>query len=101
MIVDPALPWEPFRDGVEIHRLYSTPDGRSAAFLRYAPGATLPRHHHIGLEHILILTGSQQDERGSYQAGTLLVHPPGTSHTVRSRGGCVVLALWERPVVFE
>ena len=50
------LPFEPFREGVEIHRLADGP--AAAALLRYAPGASVPRHRHTGLETILVLTGS-------------------------------------------
>ncbi|MGA2231733.1 MAG: cupin domain-containing protein [Tepidisphaeraceae bacterium] len=94
--------WEPFREGIEIARIYSTTaGGPSAALLRYRPGASLERHRHAGYEHILILSGSQLDDGGEHLAGTLLVNPPGTSHAVRSIEGCVVLAIWEKPPVFE
>jgi anti-sigma factor ChrR (cupin superfamily) len=97
----PSLPWEPFRPGIDIARIYVTgPDGPSAAFLRYAPGASLPRHEHRGFEHILILAGSQIDDHGKHPTGTLIVHPPGTSHTITSIEGCIVLAIWEKPVTF-
>jgi len=91
--------WEPFREGVQIARLYGgEPGAPSAALLRYAPGASVPRHVHHGLEHIVVLEGAQEDDHGRYAAGTLLVHRAGTSHRVASREGCVVLAIWERPV---
>jgi anti-sigma factor ChrR (cupin superfamily) len=94
--------WEPMRPGIEIHRLYGDGgDGPSAALLRYQPGTKLPRHRHVGMEHILVLSGSQEDERGHYRAGALVVNPPGTSHNVSSAEGCIVLALWEKPVSFE
>jgi len=100
-IPEPALEWEPFRDGIEIARLYRTASpGPVAAFLRYSPGARLERHEHTGFEHILILSGSQTDDNGEHVAGTLLIHPPGTSHAIVSERGCVVLAFWERPVSF-
>ena len=98
---DPLTAWESLRPGVGIHRLYTTPDGRSAALLRYEPGASLPRHRHVGYEQILVLAGSQEDDHGSYNAGALIVHPPGSSHAIRSATGCTVLAIWEQPVVFE
>jgi len=101
-LADPALPWEPFREGIEAARIYSAgPGGPSAAFLRYQPGASLGRHRHQGYEHILILSGSQIDDNGEHLAGTLIVHPPGSSHGITSVIGCVVLAIWEKPVIFE
>lgn len=96
-----GISWRPFRPGVEIWPLYETDGGSSAALLRYAPGASVPRHRHTGHEHILVLSGAQEDEHGRYPAGTLLVNPPGTTHAVASPEGCVVLAIWERPVRFE
>ena len=92
--------WEPFRGGIEIHRLYTIPDGPSAALLRYAPHAHLNRHIHGGFEHILILRGSQIDDSGEHSPGTLLIHPPGSSHAITSPNGCIVLAIWEKAVTF-
>lgn len=92
--------WEPFRDGVDIYPIYKSTHGCSAALLRYAPGSTVPSHEHLGYEHILILEGEQNDECHPYSQGTLVISPPGTSHAIQSDGGCVVLAIWEKPVRF-
>lgn len=99
---DPAgLDWQPFRPGIEAAWLYRTDDnGPAAAYLRYQPGASAPRHQHVGYEHIFILTGSQRDENGLHPAGTLVINPPATAHSVTSDDGCLVLAVWERPVRF-
>lgn len=96
----PDLKWEPFHPGIEIVRLYNTPGAAASAFLRYAPGASLRRHVHRGWEHIVILSGSQADDNGVHHAGAMLVHPPGSSHAIRSEEGCIVLAIWEKPVTF-
>jgi anti-sigma factor ChrR (cupin superfamily) len=96
-----AAAWTQMYEGIEICRLYG--DGRtgpSAALLRYAPNARLPAHEHAGYEHIFILSGSQTDEAGVYPAGPMVVNPPGSSHGVCAPDGCLVLVLWERPVVF-
>lgn len=91
----------PFRPGVEIARLYQNDaTGASAAVLRYAPGASVPEHIHQGYEHVIVLEGEQRDHRGSYPAGTLVVNPPGTRHTVTSPGGCIALLIWQNPVQF-
>jgi len=93
-----ALPFEPFRDGVEIHHIRK--GAPAVALLRYAPGAQVPHHRHTGLETILVLEGEQSDERGTYQTGSYVMNPEGTSHSVWSKTGCVVLIQWERPVEF-
>jgi len=92
------LAFAPFRKGIEIHEIRSgTP---AVAVLRYAPGGKAPRHFHRGLETIYVLEGTQSDEYGDYPAGTLVLNPEGTTHSVWSSGGCVVLIQWERPVEF-
>jgi anti-sigma factor ChrR (cupin superfamily) len=96
-----TISWEPFRDGVRIHRLYGDGViGPWAALLLYEPGGRIPRHEHIGYEHIFILSGSQRDDAGELRAGTLVIHPPGTRHQVVSDAGCVALAIYEKPVQF-
>lgn len=94
------VPFQRFRDGVEIYVLHEAPDGARAALLRYAPGAEVPPHRHQGYEYIHVLEGEQADERGSYAAGSFVVNEPGSSHRVVSRQGCVVLIIWQLPVVF-
>jgi anti-sigma factor ChrR (cupin superfamily) len=95
-----ALPWQPFHKGVEIVRIYDSPNGAHAALLRYEPDSGVPDHRHIGHEHIIVLRGDQHDEHDTFQTGALVVNPPGTTHEVKSRQGCVVLVIWERPVKF-
>ncbi|HET6249520.1 MAG TPA: cupin domain-containing protein [Tepidisphaeraceae bacterium] len=94
------IQWEEFREGIEICRLHENPGGSNAALLRYEPGASLQVHYHLGHEYILVLSGSQIDDAGEHSAGTLLMYQPGTSHSVRSPGGCVVLIIRDRPVSF-
>lgn len=93
--------WQPFREGVEICRLYGDENqGPAAALLRYAPGAEVPRHRHTGYEHILVLSGAQADDCAEYGEGTLMISKPGTVHSVVSNKGCIVLAIWNSPVEF-
>jgi len=87
-----------FREGVEIATLLDGEPG--VALLRYAPGAGVPRHRHTGLETILVLDGVQSDERGDYPAGSLILNPEGSIHSVWSEPGCTVLIQWNRPVEF-
>ena len=79
-------------------RLWPGRSGRGAVAL--STGTSIPPHEHVGYEHILVLSGTQEDDRGRYPAGTMVINPPETSHHVRSPEGCVVLAIWQRPVRF-
>ena len=47
-----------------------------------------------------IFAGSQTDQNGTASAGTLVINPPGTRHSLESESGCIVLAIYEKPVVF-
>jgi anti-sigma factor ChrR (cupin superfamily) len=90
------LAFLPFRDGVDICTFCEGEP--SVALLRYAAGARVPRHRHMGMETILVLEGAQSDENGRYTAGTLVINPEGSEHSVWSDIGCVVLIQWDRPV---
>jgi anti-sigma factor ChrR (cupin superfamily) len=95
------LKWESFADGVEIHRLYGNGlVGPTAALIRFNKAGKVPLHLHTGYEHILVLAGSQRDQNSLAQAGTLMINPPGTSHSVVSEAGCIVLAIYGSPVEF-
>jgi predicted ChrR family anti-sigma factor len=93
------LPWQSFREGVEIYFLYKNDAGSSAALLRYLAGAKVPEHIHSGYEHIFVLSGSQSDAEGKYTRGSVIINSPNTSHQVSSEQGCVVLIVWEKPVI--
>lgn len=95
------LAWKPFKPGVDIYRLYGDGEtGPTAALLRFRPGGRVPLHEHTGYEHIFMLSGSQVDENSRAEAGMLLINPPGTSHSILSENGCIVLAIYEKPVKF-
>ena len=93
-----SLPFEPFREGVEISEIFA--GSPAVAVLRYQPGASVPRHQHNGLETIVVLEGVQSDEQGDYPAGSVILNPAGTAHSVWSTDGCVVLIQWQLPVQF-
>jgi anti-sigma factor ChrR (cupin superfamily) len=95
------IPWQPFSEGVQIHRLYGDGvTGATAALLRFLKSGTVHTHEHVGFEHILVLAGSQADQNGVSPAGSLVINPPGTRHRIVSEAGCIVLAIYEKPVVF-
>jgi anti-sigma factor ChrR (cupin superfamily) len=91
----------PLRPGVDLLVLREDPlTGSQVGIVRYQPGARVPTHEHTGYEHLMILSGEQKDENGSYGVGTLVINPPGSLHSVQSAQGCLVLAIWEKPVRF-
>ena len=93
--------WRQLQIGVTLRMLFQDADSDySVGLIRYDPGASVPLHLHIGDEHIYVLSGSQQDERGVYQAGSYIYNPEGSQHSVRSENGCLVLAHWHKPVQF-
>jgi anti-sigma factor ChrR (cupin superfamily) len=95
------IPWAPFHEGVEIYRLYGDGlSGPSAALIRFHPGGRVPLHEHVGHEHIFVLSGSQRDNLAAAKAGSLIVNPPGGRHSIVSEAGCIVLAIYEKPVRF-
>jgi anti-sigma factor ChrR (cupin superfamily) len=95
------IPWQPFREGLEIHRLYGDGvSGPTAALLRFNEAGEVPLHEHGGYEHIIVLAGSQHDQNSDAAAGTLMINPPGSAHRVISEAGCIVLAIYEKPVRF-
>jgi anti-sigma factor ChrR (cupin superfamily) len=96
-----GLDWQAFREGVEAVWLYRGGEGDPAsALLRYQPGAGVPRHRHVGWEHIVILAGSQRDETATYRVGDIIANRPGSEHAVQSDDGCVALLVWEKPPQF-
>ena len=46
-----------------------------------------------------MLEGMQSDENGDYAAGTVVLNPVGTEHSVWTKDGCVVLIQWDLPVI--
>ena len=81
------IPWEPFKPGVEIHRLYGDGiSGPSVALLRFRPTGVVPLHEHTGYEHIIVLAGSQRDANGTAEAGTY-DQSAGHAPSHRERGG--------------
>lgn len=95
--------YEPgLRKNVLIHTLFDNkptdPNGSDAALIRYLPGAYVPRHLHIGFEMVLVLEGEYVENDIPYLPGSLIIRSPGTTHEMRSTGGCTILAMRDIPV---
>ena len=65
--------------------------GHATSLVRYAAGASFPRHGHPLGEEILVLEGTFSDEHGDFGPGTYFRNPPGSSHAPFSQEGCVLL----------
>ncbi|HEV8437739.1 MAG TPA: cupin domain-containing protein [Methylomirabilota bacterium] len=93
-----TVPWIERRPGVFWKTLWEDPDGRHKAILmRYEPGATIPRHRHIGDEQIFVIEGSVTDDTGVCTAGHYARRPPGCVHSVVSETGALVFAVTSGP----
>jgi anti-sigma factor ChrR (cupin superfamily) len=70
---------------------------RRALLARFEPGATLPRHRHVGDELIFLVEGANADESGVVATGNMNYRPNGCVHTVTTKHGATVLAVvWGR-----
>jgi len=66
--------------------------GRSIYYLRCAPGAVIPSHHHDHDEHALVLEGAFVIEGLTVRAGDTHFSPAGTTHAeLTSPDGCLLL----------
>ena len=95
------IPWQPFVNGAETHRLYGDgKEGPTAVMIRFRDASQVPVHLHQGYEHIFILAGEQRDQNAVRNRGAFTINPPGTVHGVSSKAGTIVLVIYEKPVVF-
>jgi anti-sigma factor ChrR (cupin superfamily) len=95
------MDWEPSPfPGVWNKVLYEEPSGRRTILTRFEPGATLPRHRHVGLEQTFILEGSLVDDDGECTAGNFVWRRPGSVHRAWSPNGCIGIGIFESPNEF-
>jgi anti-sigma factor ChrR (cupin superfamily) len=92
------LAWVETRPGVRQKRIREDKlNERRAILARFEPGATLPRHRHIGDELIFLIEGANADESGVVATGNVNYRPNGCVHTVTTKNGATVLAVvWGR-----
>jgi anti-sigma factor ChrR (cupin superfamily) len=92
------LPWVDARPGVRQKRIWEDPaEPRRMILARFAPGAVLPRHRHVGDELIFVIEGANADESGPVGTGNVNYRPNGCVHTVTTKNGATVLAVvWGR-----
>ena len=88
------LGWQEFRPGVSFKILWEDKaTKRRAQMTRFAPGAQLPLHRHVGDELVFVVEGAITDEFGTVTAGNMGYRPNGCVHAVSSKNGATVLAI--------
>lgn len=91
------LPWQPTRfPGVEMKTLWRDAEGEAfTALFRTAPGATLPKHRHRGVEQTFVLEGSLVDDDGACTAGNFVCRDVGSVHSAHSPDGCLSIGIFQ------
>jgi len=86
--------WQELKPGISFKVLWQdAPTKRRVQMTRFAPGAQLPQHRHVGDELIFVIEGAVSDESGTVSAGNVGYRPNGCVHTVTTRNGATVLAV--------
>lgn len=87
------LPWvmSP-APGVERRMIERSGQGQgwATSLVRYAPGASYPKHIHPAGEEILVMSGTFSDASGEHGAGTYVRNAPCSQHEPFSTNGCVL-----------
>jgi anti-sigma factor ChrR (cupin superfamily) len=88
--VQPEMAWLPVS--------YDRASQRGSYLMRMAPGAATLPHEHPGFEDFLVLEGDLIDSDGTrFVAGDFVSYRPGTRHSSRSEGGCLIAVCEWRP----
>ena len=92
------IPWTEARPGVRHKKIWEDKTNERRALLaRFDPGATLPRHRHVGDELIFVIEGANADESGPVTTGNMNYRPNGCVHSVTTKNGATMLAVvWGR-----
>ena len=90
------IPWRDGFPGVRQKPIWEDKEtNRRAVLAMFEPGATLPRHRHLGEELVFMIEGSHADESGEIATGNMSIRPRGCTHNVSSRNGALsLLFLW-------
>ena len=92
------LPWQATHfPGVEMKTLWRDPDGESfTGLFRMAPGASLPKHRHCGVEQTFVLEGSLVDDDGACTAGNHVWRDAGSVHAAHAPDGCLMIGIFQK-----
>src|SRR5215207_3776232 len=88
------IDWKELVPGVMGKRVWAdAATKRTAMFIRFSPGAALPRNAHEGDELVYVLEGCVADEYAAVTAGNVGYRPDGCTHTVRRPAGATAFAV--------
>lgn len=59
--------------------------------LKFEPGASYPNHSHPAGEEIYVLEGEIRSGKDELKKGDYMYMPPGSTHSVFSKTGCILL----------
>ncbi len=103
-VVKPAeMDWTPTRfPGCEVKVLLKDGSGLMTSIFRFAPGATLTDHEHVGVEQTFLLEGHLIDKEGSaagleVKKGEFVWREPGSRHSAWSPNGGMTIAMMQVP----
>jgi anti-sigma factor ChrR (cupin superfamily) len=107
-LVKPAeMEWQKTRfPGCEMKTLMFEPkSGLMTALFKFAPGAVLPDHEHVGIEQTYVLEGHLMDKDGpaagiEARKGEFIWREPGSRHSAWAPEGAILLAMFQVPNKF-
>lgn len=106
-VVRPAeMEWKPTRfPGCEMKVLLKDDSGLMTSIFKFAPGATLTDHEHVGIEQTLLLEGHLVDKEGpaaglEVKKGEFVWREPGSRHSAWSPKGGMTIAMMQVPNKF-
>jgi anti-sigma factor ChrR (cupin superfamily) len=106
-LVKPAdMEWQPTRfAGCEMKVLLKHDSGLMTSLFKFAPGATLTDHEHVGIEQTYMLDGHLVDKEGpatgiEAKKGEFIWREPGSRHVAWSPNGGMTVAIMQVPNKF-
>jgi anti-sigma factor ChrR (cupin superfamily) len=106
-LVKPAdMEWQPTRfPGCEVKVLLRNDAGLMTSLFKFAPGATLTDHEHVGIEQTYMLDGHLVDKEGlatgiEAKKGEFIWREPGSRHAAWSPKGGMTVAIMQVPNKF-
>lgn len=103
-LVKPAeMEWQKSRfPGCEVKVLLKDDSGLMTSIFRFAPGATLTDHEHVGVEQTFLLEGHLVDKEGpsaglEVKKGEFVWREPGSRHSAWSPNGGMTIAMMQVP----